>query len=154
MQSKHDLGFTDIAQYHCLRWAELPDLALYMDQVLTILEKQLCLIACGPEDTSGTPADGYEYLGCSSEPASVQVCGKEEALSQIESINIPASELSIDGATEKIEKAFDITDYLPEGVELIEGASGKVTATAMIEQLGNRTIEFMVASIKQNYLGG
>ena len=53
---------------------------------------------------------------------------------------------------EKIEKAFDITDYLPEGVELIEGASGKVTATAMIEQLGNRTIEFMVASIKQNYL--
>ena len=75
-----------------------------------------------------------------------------EALSQIESINIPASELSIDGATEKIEKAFDITDYLPEGVELIEGASGKVTATAMIEQLGNRTIEFMVASIKQNYL--
>ena len=102
--------------------------------------------------TTGTPADGYEYLGCSSEPASVQVCGKEEALSQIESINIPASELSIDGATEKIEKAFDITDYLPEGVELIEGASGKVTATAMIEQLGNRTIEFMVASIKQNYL--
>lgn len=61
-------------------------------------------------------------------------------------------ELSIDGATEKIEKAFDITDYLPEGVELIEGASGKVIATAMIEQLGNRTIEFMVASIKQNYL--
>ena len=100
----------------------------------------------------GTPADGYEYLGCSSEPASVQVCGKEEALSKIESINIPASELSIDGATEKIEKAFDITDYLPEGVELIEGASGKVIATAMIEQLGNRTIEFMVASIKQNYL--
>ena len=103
-------------------------------------------------EASGTPADGYEYLGCSSEPASVQVCGKEEALSKIESINIPASELSIDGATEKIEKAFDITDYLPEGVELIEGASGKVIATAMIEQLGNRTIEFMVASIKQNYL--
>ncbi len=56
------------------------------------------------------------------------------------------------GQQKKIEKAFDITDYLPEGVELIEGASGKVTATAMIEQLGNRTIEFMVASIKQNYL--
>ena len=103
-------------------------------------------------EASGRPADGYEYLGCSSEPASVQICGKEEALSKIESINIPASELSIAGATEKIEKAFDITDYLPEGVELIEGASGKVTATAMIEQLGNRTIEFMVASIKQNYL--
>ena len=50
----------------------------------------------------------------------MQVCGKEEALSKIESINIPASELSIDGATEKIEKAFDITDYLPEGVELID----------------------------------
>lgn len=103
-------------------------------------------------EASGTPADGYEYLGCSSEPASVQICGREDALSKIESINIPASELSIDGATEKIEKAFDITDYLPEGVELIEGASGKVIATAMIEQLGNRTIEFMVASIKQNYL--
>ena len=34
MQSEHNLGFTDIAQYHCLRWAELPDLALYMDCLL------------------------------------------------------------------------------------------------------------------------
>lgn len=103
-------------------------------------------------DASGTPADGYEYMGCSSEPSSVQICGKEDALSKIDSINVPASEIRVDGATEKVEKTVDITKYLPDDVELIEGASGKVTVTAMIEQLGNRTIEFMVASIKQNYL--
>ena len=62
MQSEHNLGFTDIAQYHCLRWAELPDLALYMDQVLTILEKQLCLIACGPEDKNLTSTMINNYV--------------------------------------------------------------------------------------------
>ena len=47
---------------------------------------------------------------------------------------------------------YKVYGELINTIELIEGASGKVTATAMIEQLGNRTIEFMVASIKQNYL--
>ena len=27
--------FSEIVHYHCLRWQELPDLSLYMDQVLS-----------------------------------------------------------------------------------------------------------------------
>lgn len=30
-----------IKDYHCPRWEELPDLELYMDQVITVLEKHL-----------------------------------------------------------------------------------------------------------------
>ena len=30
-----------IKEYHCPRWEELPDLELYMDQVITVLEKHL-----------------------------------------------------------------------------------------------------------------
>ena len=61
MQSEHNLSLTDIAQYHCLRWAELPDLALYMDLSAYHFEKQLS-IACGPEDKNLTSTMINNYV--------------------------------------------------------------------------------------------
>lgn len=38
------MGFSDeILNYHCPRWSEFPDIDLYMDQVVNILEKNLSL---------------------------------------------------------------------------------------------------------------
>lgn len=101
---------------------------------------------------SGTPADGYQYVGVSSEPESIVVYGTEEELSQIDSIEIPDSEINIDGATENVEVSIDITPYLPEGVSLGDEATGTVIATAMIEEEGTRTIDFLVSSVKINNL--
>ena len=103
-------------------------------------------------NVSGTPADGYKFTECTSEPASIQICGKKEILDTIEEIDIPGTEIDISGATDKVEKTVNVIPYLPEGVELVEGAVGEVTAIAMIEQEGTRTIDFMVASIKLNNL--
>ncbi|MBS6942960.1 MAG: DUF1836 domain-containing protein [Clostridiales bacterium] len=104
MQSKHDLGFTDIAQYHCLRWAELPDLALYMDQVLTILEKQLCLIACGPEDKNLTSTMINNYVKHKVIPAPVKKKYEKEHLANLTMVCIAKQVLSLSEIQAMMEK--------------------------------------------------
>ncbi len=105
MQTKYDLGFIDIAKYHCLRWAELPDLALYMDQVLTILEKQLSLIACGPEDKNLTSTMINNYVKHKVIPAPIKKKYEKEHLANLTMVCIAKQVLSlseIQGMMEKL----------------------------------------------------
>ncbi len=99
-------------------------------------------------ETSGMPESGYKYTGCSSEPESIQIYGTSEALSDVEEIVIPGSEIDLEGVTETFEKTIDITPYLPEDVNLVEESSGNIRVTVMIEQEDTRTINLLVSSIK------
>ena len=101
---------------------------------------------------SGTPAEGYQYVGVSSEPESVVIYGTQDVLNEIDSIDIPDSKINIDGAAENVETSIDITPYLPEGVSLGDEVTGTVIATALIEEEGMRTIDFLVSSVKINNL--
>ena len=101
---------------------------------------------------SGTPAEGYDYTGCTSEPDTVQICGKSEDIDSVQQISVPASVISVSGASEPIEQDVDITPYLPEGVSLVDENMGTVKVTAMIEEEGTRTIDFLVSSIRINNL--
>ena len=98
-------------------------------------------------EVSGTPAEGYQYVGVNSEPESIEVYGREEVLDEIDSIDIPASAINIDGVSANVEASVDITSYLPEGVTLGEGTTGTVVVTALIEEEGMRTINFLVSSV-------
>lgn len=97
---------------------------------------------------SGTPADGYRYVECTSEPENVQICGKSDVIRKVDSIEVPGDVLNIDGVSEDVTKTVDITPYLPDGVELYEDSSGKFSVTVVIEAEDTRTIDFMVSSIK------
>ena len=99
-------------------------------------------------NVSGTPADGYRYVECTSEPESVQICGKSDVLREVDSIEVPADVLNIDGASENMTETVDITPYLPDEVELYEESSGKISVTVVIEEEDTRTIDFMVSSIR------
>ena len=101
---------------------------------------------------TGSPAEGYKYTGCISTPESVQVCGKSEDIDKISEIDVPASAVDISGASAPIELTVDITQYLPEGVNLVDENSGNVTVTVKIEQEGTLSIDFMVSSIRINNL--
>ena len=101
---------------------------------------------------TGSPAEGYKYTGCISTPESVQVCGKSEDIDKISEIDVPESAVDISGASAPIELTVDITQYLPEGVNLVDENSGNVTVTVKIEQEGTLSIDFMVSSIRINNL--
>lgn len=103
-------------------------------------------------DVTGTPAEGYQYTGCTSEPETLQICGASEDIQKIEEIDVPASVIDISGASGPVEQTVDITSYLPDGIRLVDENTGSVKVTAMIEAEGTRTIDFLVRSIRINNL--
>ena len=102
--------------------------------------------------TSGTPAEGYQVTGITSEPESIQICGRSDVLTDVTAIAVPASELNIEGASGRIERTIDITPYLPEGISLVDENTGSVNATVIIEEEGTRSVDFLVSSIRINNL--
>lgn len=101
---------------------------------------------------SGIPASGYVYSGWSSVPESVQVCGSKEVLSNLTTIEIPASEIDITGESRRKEVTVDIRPYLPEGVQLVDESASNVVVTVTIEEEGARTIDLPLEAIQVNNL--
>ena len=99
---------------------------------------------------SGTPAEGYKYTGYSSEPETVQIYGEKDVVDKIEEIDVHVIDVS--GASQPIQKSVNISEYLPEGVQLVDEKTANITVTAMVEEEGTRTINFMVSSIQINNL--
>ena len=73
-------------------------------------------------------------------------------LDTISEIEIPASEIDVSDATKKVEKTVDITQYLPEGIKLVDENANTILITVMIEKEGSRIIEFPVEGIQVNNL--
>ena len=67
-------------------------------------------------DTSGiSAAEGYSIGEISCEPQEVLLSGDEDAMKELDEIQIPESELELAGLTERTERTVDITEYLPDG---------------------------------------
>lgn len=101
---------------------------------------------------SGIPEEGYIFSGLACEPDKIQVSGTAEVLEGFEELEIPASEIDITGAAEKLEKTIDILPYLPEGTQLVDETANNIVVTISIEQEGTRTIELSVEAIRVNNL--
>ncbi len=98
---------------------------------------------------SGTPAEGYKYTGYSSEPETVQIYGEKDVVDKIEEIDVPVIDVS--GASQPIQKSVNISEYLPEGVQLVDEKTANITVTAMVEEEGTRTINFMAEGLQVSY---
>ena len=98
--------------------------------------KSLSVVA----EASGTPADGYVLEGVETNPAFVDVYGDEAVLSQYTSIRIPASEISVNGASATVTHSIDITQYLPEGLRPAQPGT-EVSIAARIRKLPETTEE-------------
>ena len=90
--------------------------------------------------TSGTPAGENTVLGISSDPETVELKGTTSTLNKITSIEIPAEAVNVSGATADVTTKVDITEYLPEGTELVDPAKAQVSVTVYIETYGTRNI--------------
>ena len=70
--------------------------------------------------TTGSPAEGYEVVNVSYSFDSVVLKGSEEVLEGLDYIRIPNSRVSLSGAKEDVVVKVDVTEYLPEGVEIFD----------------------------------
>lgn len=103
----------------------------------------------------GDVAEGYRYTGMEFEPKTINVKGAPEALQNAASISVPSAELSVAGATGNIEKVVDISQYLPEGVQLVDEDESKVAVTLLVEKLITKKFKIPLKNIKvQNLASG
>jgi YbbR domain-containing protein len=104
-------------------------------------------------DTRGTPYGDYRVVDISASTDSVKVKGTSSALNKISSIDIPASMLDVSGAREDITKTIDITEFLPDGVELLDASDGSVKVTVRIEAYESKEISLDSSDVKVENLG-
>ena len=97
---------------------------------------------------SGQPAEGYAVTNITYEPETIQVCGSEEDLKNLTKLVIPSDEIDVSGASQKIETTVDVSQYLPEGIQLVDEKANNVVVTVTREEAGTRTIEIQPESIK------
>ena len=62
------------------------------------------------------------------------VIGEASALNNVANITIPDSVINLSNITGSFMTTVDISSYLPEGVELTEGTSSKVTIYVLMEE--------------------
>jgi YbbR domain-containing protein len=87
--------------------------------------------------TTGTPADGYVMTGVAEyEPKTVEVAGSDEALNNIDELNV---EESIEGATQNIKEQIDLQEQLEEGLILV-GDSQTAVVNVTIEKAETKEI--------------
>lgn len=96
----------------------------------------------------GEPAEGFTYVDMEFSPKTVAIKGKAAALNNITAIVIPDSALDITGARNDITQTIDVTEYLPEGVTLVDPAASKVTVTVRIAQLAGKTVNLFTSGIE------
>lgn len=101
---------------------------------------------------NGKPAEGYEVISAIANPSNVTIKGESEILNAISAINIPESDISVEGAKEMFEQKLDINQYLPDGVSLSNSVEATVTVKIDVEQLERRVFHIPVRNIGVNDL--
>ena len=86
-----------------------------------------------------------EGLECS--PSTITVKGSKEVLSTLTEIVVPGSEVDISEAKEDIKKVVNISQYLPDGVKLLDPELSTVVVTATIVPMGKKAIEIETKNI-------
>ena len=91
-------------------------------------------------------SDGYRYIKATQTVSSVQVKGLPSRLADISMISIPESALNLRGAKESRSFNLALSDYLPAGIELMDGQESRITITLEVVELDVR--EFTIDTLR------
>lgn len=104
-------------------------------------------------EVSGAPKDGYEVGTVTMTPASVGICGTEEALALIKEqgncIRIPSELLNVKGKSEDFEIKVDLTGFLPENSRLAADTQSTVLVNISILPAGSRDFSVQTVDIAE-----
>lgn len=83
--------------------------------------------------TSGTPEEGYQVTAIECTPEKTTVAGEDDALSALTGIELTSDDLDVTDKNESFEVELPITNALPSGIILAEGAPAKTMVKVTIE---------------------
>ena len=100
-------------------------------------------------DTSKiTAASGYLFNGIEYEPKTIEIAANSETLNALIALEIPAEALVRDGMNETEKVIIDISQYLPEGVILVDQNATNVAVEIMVEKIGTKSFSIPVRSVR------
>ncbi len=83
--------------------------------------------------TSGTPEEGYQVTSIECNPEKTTVAGADDALSALTGLELTSDELDVTDKNESFTVEVPITNALPSGIILAEGAPSMTTVKVTIE---------------------
>lgn len=88
---------------------------------------------------TGNVANGYKVTGISTNPTTVLLKGNKTLLNSINEILIPENIVSIEGANKNITAAVDVSEYIPEGAELVNLEQATVNITITVDKIKTKS---------------
>ena len=103
--------------------------------------------------TTGTPYGEYRVVEISSTPDTVKLKGASNVLNPLVSLEIPANVINVSGAREDVKTTIDISEYLPDGLNLsFDKAQASVTISGLQDDLNKLNASELAASIDASQL--
>lgn len=98
--------------------------------------------------TTGTPEENHVITAISTNPGNVLIKGGISVLNGVNTIEIPSSVINVENAKEDIKAMVDISEYLPEGVKLVDSAQNSVQVTVKIEPVKTKVFSVSTQNIE------
>lgn len=97
--------------------------------------------------TTGEVADGYMITMISSDPTSILLKGSKTLLNSITAIEIPEGIISVEDANKNIVTKIDVSEYIPDGAELVDPESATVEITISIGKVKEKSFNLKTSDI-------
>lgn len=91
--------------------------------------------------------EGYSIASVKLAPEEIEIAGPEGELDTIESVDVPAEELSGEEIDSRTDFTIDLTAYLPGDIRLADTMANTVIVTIALERDGTRNYELPIGSI-------
>ena len=109
-----------------------------------ILSTKEVAIAVKP---TGTPKAGYTTTAISSNPTTVLLKGSKALLNSVNSIEIPGDLVSVEGADKDVKVMIDVSEYIPEGLSLVDPEEASVEITVSIGKIKEKVFSIKSENI-------
>lgn len=116
----------------------------------SILNVKEVAIAVTP---SGTVAEGYTITEITINPSPVLLKGNKTILNGISAIQIPSEILSVQDINQDMTIKVDVTEYIPEGVELVLAEQASVEITVSVAKVKTKSFTIQTDDIEVTGLG-
>ena len=110
-----------------------------------ILSTKEVAIAVKP---TGTPKAGYTTTAISSNPTTILLKGSKAILNTINSIEIPEDLVSVAGADKDVKVMLDVSEYIPEGLSLVDPEAASVEITVSIGKIKEKVFSVKSENIR------
>ncbi len=99
-------------------------------------------------DTSGIAVkEGHSISSVKLAPDEIEIAGSDEALNEVDSIEVPAEEFEGSIINSRTDFNIDLVKFLPDGIQLADSMANSMIVTVAIERDGTKNFELPIGSI-------